>query len=112
MLWYEDRTLKVTLSLSFLEMDEKNKWTVLADAAPQVRSMQSSANNGGSLLVVEWRKLIFPRGNERTVFPLTTYRGNVVRTRCKVKKLFPFSCKFLLCFINLQMSHTFIVLYK
>ena len=49
MLWYEDKTLKVTLSLSlsFLQLDEGNKWTVHADAALQIGSLQSSANNNG-----------------------------------------------------------------
>lgn len=64
------------------------------------------------LLVVEWHKIIFPPETGRTLFPLTTYGGDVARTRYKVKKLLPLSCKLLLCFISLQMSHTFIVLYK
>lgn len=64
------------------------------------------------LLIVEWHKLLFTKGNEETVFLLTAHRDDVAKTRCKVKKLFPLSCKPLLCFINLQMSHTFIVLYK
>lgn len=34
-----------TLSLSFLQLDEDNKWTVHADADPKVDSLQSSAND-------------------------------------------------------------------
>lgn len=87
MLWNEDKALKVILSISFLQLDEENKRTVLPHKLADCR-IQPTTVEEESLLVVEWHKLIFPRGNEGTLFPLTTYRGDVAVIRCKVKKLF------------------------